>query len=232
MQAWTLRDILHAGGLPPMEDHTDFVCLMASPIKKDPSLVGRTSVFQFQSDGNGLPRSLPINVRRVLLTAVKRDVANGVLQWRPPIAIGASMSLSLRNRLAPIESKNCYVRSILRPTARFHNKSMWDCVKFAVEGTDGRVKIYFARCLAFFRDNIGDHYVAVRWFEAANGDRNVIDPIVQMPRLQETCFTAPESYGVMPVDALLNGALLIPIGDIFYALQSPREQDIYLARNA
>ena len=71
-----------------------------------------------------------------------------------------------------------------------------------------------------------------RWFEACNGDRNVIDLIVQMPRLQEACVTAPASYGVMPVAALLNGALWIPSNDIFYAVQSPREQDIYLARNS
>ena len=65
-----------------------------------------------------------------------------------------------------------------------------------------------------------------------NGDHNVIDPIVQMPRLQEACITAPASYGVMPVTALLNGALVIPSGDLFYALQSPREQDVYLTRNS
>ena len=49
---------------------------------------------------------------------------------------------------------------------------------------------------------------------------------------QEACVTAPASYGVMPVAALLNGALLIPSGDIFYAVQSPRELDVYLARNS
>ena len=92
----------------------------------------------------------------------------------------------------------------------------------------------FLECaaLAFFSDAIGDHYIAIRWFEACNGDHNVIDPIVQMPRLQEACITAPASYGVMPVTALLNGALVIPSGDVFYALQSPREQDVYLTRNS
>ena len=36
---------------------------------------------------------------------------------------------------------------------------------------------------------------------------------------------------VMPVTALINGALLIPNGSIYYALQSPREQDVYLKQN-
>ncbi len=134
MKAWTLRDVLHAGGLPPMEDRTDIVDLMGPPTKQDPWLKGRTSVFQFETTGKGLPLSLPEGVRRVLLSAVKRDVANGILQWRPPITIAASMSISLRNRLAPIESKNSYARTILRATAQFHNKPMWDCVKFACCG--------------------------------------------------------------------------------------------------
>jgi hypothetical protein len=53
-----------------------------------------------------------------------------------------------------------------------------------------------------------------------------------MPRLKEACPTAPASYGIMNVEALLNGALLIPNGDIFFALQSPREKDVYLAQNS
>jgi hypothetical protein len=120
----------------------------------------------------------------------------------------------------------------LRATKKFHGKAIWDCVKFAVEGFDSTVKIIFGRCLAFFRDAIGDHYIAVRWFEACNGDRNVIDPIVQMPRVQDACIIATTSYGVMPVTALLNGALLIPNGELFYALQSPREQNVYITRNS
>jgi len=147
-------------------------------------------------------------------------------------SIASSMSLSLRNRSAPFNSKKCYDRRTFRATAKFHGKVMWDCAKFAVEGFDSSVRIFFGRCLAFFRDDQGAHYIALRWFEACHGDHNVIDPIVQMPRLQEACITAPTSYGVMPVSALLNGALLIPSGDLFYAFQSLREQDVYFPRNS
>jgi hypothetical protein len=52
-----------------------------------------------------------------------------------------------------------------------------------------------------------------RW---CNADNNVIDPIVLMPRLKGSRPTAPASYGIINVEALLNGALLIPNGDIFY----------------
>ena len=232
MQAWTLRDVLHAGGLPTMEDCDDMGAYFRPPHRMDPNLVGHKTVFLIQNDGKGLPMSLSSDVRRVLLGAIKRDIANEVLQWRIPITIASSMSVSLRNRSAPFDSKNRYDRRTFRASAKFHGKAAWDCAKFAVEGNDSTVKIFFGRCLAFFRDANGDHYIALRWFEACNGDRNVIDPIVQMPRLQEACITAPTSYGVMPVSALLNGALLIPNGNLFYALQSPREQDVYLTRNS
>jgi hypothetical protein len=232
MKAWTLRDILHAGNLPRMEDRAATSDFFATPYQKDAALVGKSYVFQIQNDGQGLPMSLGLDVRRVLLRAVKRDLANGVLQWRPPVMIGRSMSMSLRNRVAPIESKKRYVQSTFRATPAFHGRAMWDIAKFGVEGLDGKVKIFFGRCLAFFCDAIGDHYIALRWFEASNGDRNVIDPIVLMPRLKEACPTAPASYGIMNVEALLNGALLIPNGDIFFALQSPREKDVYLAQNS
>jgi hypothetical protein len=120
------------------------------------------------------------------------------------------MPLSLRNRLAPIQSKQRYVRSTFRTTAAFHGKAMWNYAKFEVEGKEEGVKIYFGRCLAFFCDAIGDHYIALRWFEACNGDRNIIDHIAQMPRLQEACVTAPASYGygVMPVTALFKWRLI------------------------
>ena len=175
--------------------------------------------------------SLPMHIRRVLLRAIKRDVANGVLDWHHPITIATSLSLSMLNRLATDTSHNRYVTSTLRATDRFHCNAIWDCVKLAVEGLDGRVRIFFGRCLAFFRDAIGEHYIAVRWFEPCNGDRNIIDPLVLMPRLQEACVNEPASYGVMPVTALINGALLIPNGSIYYAFQSPRELDVYLKQN-
>ncbi len=35
MQAWTLRDVLHAGGLPPMETRTDVVDLFKPHTIKD-----------------------------------------------------------------------------------------------------------------------------------------------------------------------------------------------------
>ena len=48
-----------------------------------------------------------------------------------------------RYRLIPFDSKKRYVRLTFRATAKFHGKAMWDCAKFAVEGSDSSVKILF-----------------------------------------------------------------------------------------
>ena len=45
MQAWTLRDILHAGGLPPMEDNDDMGEYFSPPPMMDPTLVRHTTIF-------------------------------------------------------------------------------------------------------------------------------------------------------------------------------------------
>jgi len=232
MRLWTLRDILHAGGLPSMETHPSEDFLAGEPVKV-PSLVGQKTIFQYGNATGGTPiKGLGNDVNRVLLNAVLRDVNNGVLQWLPPIKVAPAISLTLRNRLAPTQSKRRYVRKVFRATRKFHSKEVWDCVKLAVEGSDANVKLYFGRCLAFFCDIKGDHYVALRWFETCTGDNNVLDPIVQMPQLQLACSNKLSSYGVMPVSAILNGALLIPSNNKFYAVQSPREQRVYVKLNS
>ncbi len=55
MQAWTLRDVLHAGGLRPMEGFDDMGEYFSSSPMKDAVLVGHKAEFQFQSNEKGLP---------------------------------------------------------------------------------------------------------------------------------------------------------------------------------
>ncbi len=55
MQAWTLRDVLHAGGLPTMEDCDDMGAYIRPPHRMDPNLVGHKTVFQIQNDGKRSP---------------------------------------------------------------------------------------------------------------------------------------------------------------------------------
>ena len=58
MRAWTLRDVLHAGGLPPMEDDNVKDDFSRPLLMKEPSLVGKRSIFHYQSEEKGLPVSL------------------------------------------------------------------------------------------------------------------------------------------------------------------------------
>ncbi len=66
------------------------------------------------------------------------------------ITKSTGMSLSLRNRLAPNQSKRRYVKSAFRAMNAFHGKAMWDCAKFALEGLDGNVKIFLGGASPFF----------------------------------------------------------------------------------
>ena len=58
MRAWTLRDVLHAGGLPPMEDDNAKDNFFSPPPIKEPSLVCKRSIFRYQCEGKGLPVSV------------------------------------------------------------------------------------------------------------------------------------------------------------------------------
>jgi hypothetical protein len=79
--------------------------------------------------------------------------------------------------------------------------------------------------MAFFRDRIGTHYVAVRWYsEIPRGPRS---PYIDLPPLKLTPENDPASYSILPVDAIVNGALLVPYVDTFWAVLSPRQQLAY-----
>ncbi len=61
-----------------MENRAANNTFVAVHAQKEASLIGKTSVFQIQNQDQGLPMSLGVVVRSVLLRAIKRDVANGV----------------------------------------------------------------------------------------------------------------------------------------------------------
>ena len=48
MRLWTLRDVLHAGGLPSMETHPSGDFLGGDPVKV-PSLVGQNQYFNMET---------------------------------------------------------------------------------------------------------------------------------------------------------------------------------------
>ena len=58
-----------------------------------------------------------------------------------------------------------------------------------------------------------------------------LNSTVRLPRLKLRQNTIPRSYSVLPASAIHNGALLITVGDFYWAVMSPREQEDYLRVN-
>ena len=82
--------------------------------------------------------------------------------------------------------------------------------------------------MAFFADANANVFVGVRWYEPADAGENLIDPIVRLAKLQLSPGNLSRSYGIMPVQSIRNGALIIKRNESFWALQSPREEREYL----
>ena len=111
------------------------------------------------------------------------------------------------------------------------NRPALDNVKIAVEGEENRERFYFARCVAFLQDDDDNVFVALRWYsEKIPG--SAIDLVVMLPPLTLEPETLTKSYSIMPAHAIVNGALIIPRKDAFYAMLSPREEEQYLLKNS
>ena len=118
-------------------------------------------------------------------------------------------------------------------TSLFHvpppSRPAFDNVKVAVEVGHDHDRFYFGRCVAFFKDANDDVFVALRWYSEVPGI--VVDPVVKMPPLTLAPENLPKSYSIMPAHAILNGALIVPRKDQFWAMLSPREEEQYLLQN-
>ena len=90
--------------------------------------------------------------------------------------------------------------------------------------------MYFARCMAFFKDADDKVFVAVRWYSEVPG--TVLDPVVQLTPLTLAPEALTRSFSILPAHTILNGALIVPLHDQFWALLSPREEKQYVLGNA
>ena len=97
-----------------------------------------------------------------------------------------------------------------------------------VEEGNHRIRTYFGKCMAFFSDANANVFVGVRWYEPTDEGENEIDPIVKLAKLKLSPVNITRSYGIMPVQSIRNGALIIKSNEDFWALQSPREESEYL----
>jgi hypothetical protein len=110
------------------------------------------------------------------------------------------------------------------------SRPAFDNVKIAVEVDENNARFYFGRCVAFLKDDDDNVFVAVRWYSEVPG--TILDPVVKLVPLTLAPDTRPESYSIMPEHTILNGALIVPRKDLYWAMLSPREEKQYLLQNS
>ncbi len=121
------------------------------------------------------------------------------------------------------------MKVVLRARPKYQGRPAFDNVKIEVEEERGRIRRYFGKCLAFFEDDNKDMFVGVRWYETPDrDDTQLIDSIVKLAELKLSPVAITRSYGIMPIQSIVNGALIIRVNEQYWALQSPREQAEFL----
>ena len=66
----------------------------------------------------------------------------------------------------------------------------------------------YIRCVAFFKNNKGEHFALLRWYTEVG--RYPLEPIPILPHLRLADPSLTKSYDVLPVSCIMNGALLVP----------------------
>ena len=89
-----------------------------------------------------------------------------------------------------------------------------DCVKVLIDedNDDGTSKksVYFGKCVAFLQDSEGKQFVVLRWF--TRHEDNGFDMISKVPSFKLAPDGHTNSFSTLPLDAILNGAIMVPGG--------------------
>jgi len=243
-RTWTLRDLLGLAGEPPtaFSDRTggegpdeEWYMQVQGPVH--PQLVGGRREFNWVCSScmpDWLPPTEAAALRRsiVFLTAG----ISPVLNWKPPITAAQQMKLTLPDLQQLPSSATRFVKMTLRAIPYFMGTPARDYVTVTVAG-DVHDRTHYARCVCFFADADGHHFVALRWLAEVPGV--VVDPVSRLVPLNVTPAATTASYSVMPVESIVNGALVVcdspdldqRNGTRMWALQSPREQEAYIGSN-
>ena len=77
------------------------------------------------------------------------------------------------------------------------------------------------RCRAFFVDARENHFALVQWYGTVGNE--AINKGAGLPMLKLEDEKNTRSYDIMPVNSIVNGALLVTMGNHAWAMMSPRE---------
>ena len=104
-----------------------------------------------------------------------------------------------------------------------------DCVKVLIdEDNDDEASnksVYFGKCMAFLQDSQSKQYVVIQWF--TRHEANGFDTISNVPSFTLAPEGHTNSYSTLPLNAIVNGALMVPGGGRYWALLSPKEHRMY-----
>jgi hypothetical protein len=170
-------------------------------------------------------------VARIMLAKLRANT-NDMMD---PVTLAQTMRIPLQNRSVARGAPTRIEVLTLRARPVFFGKQRYDNVKMLCEmdplPCGRRSEIAYARCVCFYRDCAGHHFVGVHWYEKAG--RNFVDPKARLAKVKPMKANSYASYDIMPVGAILNGALLVrdrgleqPGRNVvpqYWIRQSPRE---------
>ena len=222
-------------------------------------LVGEKKISRFLvlNDYTQFQASLGYVVRTTMMAKIQQATN---LTWIPPLQKGQSMKMTLLNRLAEKKSNRRLVHKTFRVLDKWNGKKRRADVKVVLNGAGGRPHLYFARynlhrkqlqnllhhsyelgseltlqnfthnrCHAFFKDSVGNFFMAVQWYTEFGPDP--VHEISLLAQLKLAPDNLLNSYDILSVTAVVNGAFLIQNGEFYWAIQSPREQKRYITMN-
>ena len=160
-----------------------------------------------------------VAVQRVFRGKLRENYHHMVM----PVVVSNTLRIPLQNRSVERGNVNRVEVITLRARPLFFGKKRYDNLKLLVKiaplpcGRD--TEIAFGRCVAFYRDCRGEHYVGVHWYEQIGN--KMIDEKARLAKVRPMKPGLYSSYDVMPVGAILNGALLVQDRGIKQRLQDP-----------
>jgi hypothetical protein len=193
-------------------------------VPENPELIylKKKPVYLNTDTWEGLPSWISDNAKRAIFRSIANAITTNVLQLHAPVLVATQLQLSLRDLLD--------VHTIfLRAMPRFQGIVAQDCVKVLIDedSDDGGTKknVYFGKCMAFFQDCEGKQFVVLQWF--TRHEENGFDKITNVPSFTLALEGNTNSYSTLPLETILNGALMVPGGGRYWALLSPREHMLY-----
>ena len=175
--------------------------------------------------GKGMPKHITNAESAVLLRVIK---ANTTFVLSEPVQAGKSLAVTLTDRQQLQHDDERYVRVILRALPSFHNKPGNDNVKVAVEYDSGP-KLHFAKCVVFLKDNQEEYFVLLQWYDQVG--RQPFDSVSGLVQLVLRPPNVTQSYSIMPITCIVNGAIITPSENKLWVLLSPRETSAYELTN-